>query len=64
MKVGLSGGNSRSFTPVFVVVLAVFVGDFWREMRQTLDNQHFEYSCYFGRYLRARAATVRNMRYF
>ncbi len=64
MKAGLSGGNSRSFTPDFGGVLAVSVADFWAYITEIGDIQGVSFSCVFMRYLRARTVALRNTREF
>ena len=64
MKVGLLEGNSRSFTPIFVVVLAVLLVAFRWHVIEIGDIQEVSYSCIFRRYLRARATLVQNIAIF
>ena len=64
MEAGLLLGNSRSFTPIFVVVLAVLLVGFRAYLTEIGDIQGVNYSCFFWRYLRARVQALLNMRKF
>ena len=59
-KINPSEGESRSFTPVFVVGLAVLLVCFREYITEIGDIQAVGYSCSLARYLRAQAVALRN----
>ena len=64
LLVGLLGGNSRSFTLIFVAVFSVLLFCFDGGTVKRSVIQCVSYSCDFWRYLRARATSVQNIAIF
>ena len=58
---GLLGGNSRSFTLIFVARFSVLLFCFDGQTIKHSDVQSVSYSCSLVRYLRARVTLLRNL---
>ena len=58
---GLLGGNSRSFTLIFVARFSVLLFCFDGQTVKHSDVQSVSYSCSLVRYLRARELLLRNL---
>ena len=61
LLVGLLGGNSRSFTLIFMAAFSVLLFCFDRKIVKHSVIQHVGYSCDIWRYTRAQSNLLRNL---